>query len=127
MSPDAYQTIIYEIGGRADAVCTITLNRPDKFNAINRRMAEELVDAFRRVREVPTVGVVVLFLFKRKRQHSPWGALLEQNGNRTLRVGSIFDQRSAQYPGNPRTDFRTWSHGRDQLDQQRASRRTLGW
>jgi enoyl-CoA hydratase/carnithine racemase len=60
MSPDAYQTIIYEIGGNADAVCTITLNRPDKFNAINRRMAEELVDAFRRVREVPNVGVVVL-------------------------------------------------------------------
>ncbi|MBC2716343.1 MAG: hypothetical protein HF978_13625 [Desulfobacteraceae bacterium] len=60
MSPDAYQTIIYEIGGNNDAVCTITLNRPDKYNAINRRMAAELIDAFRRVRDEASVGVVVL-------------------------------------------------------------------
>ena len=60
MSPDAYQTIIYEIGGNNNAVCTITLNRPDKYNAINRRMAAELIDAFRRVRDESSVGVVVL-------------------------------------------------------------------
>jgi len=60
LKPEDYQTIRYEIDGENDALCTITLNRPEKYNAINRRMAMELVDAFRRVREIPTVGVVVL-------------------------------------------------------------------
>jgi enoyl-CoA hydratase/carnithine racemase len=60
MKPEDYQTIRYEISGKNNAVCTITLNRPDKYNAINRRMAAELIDAFRRVRDIPTVGVVVL-------------------------------------------------------------------
>lgn len=60
MNSDKYQTILYEIGKNNDAVCTITLNRPEKFNAINRRMAEELIHAFRRVRDVASVGVVVL-------------------------------------------------------------------
>lgn len=60
MRPDTYQTILYDIGGNNGAVCTITLNRPDKYNAINRQMAAELIDAFRRVRNEPSVGVVVL-------------------------------------------------------------------
>jgi enoyl-CoA hydratase/carnithine racemase/uncharacterized OB-fold protein len=59
-TPEDYQTISYEIGGKNNAVCTITMNRPEKYNAINRRMAAELVDAFKRVRDIPTVGVVVL-------------------------------------------------------------------
>lgn len=58
--PDDYKTIRYEIGGKKDAVCTITLNRPEKYNAINKRMAQELIDAFRRTRNIPTIGVVVL-------------------------------------------------------------------
>jgi len=58
--PEDYRTIRYEIGGPNNAICRITLNRPDKGNAINRRMAQELRDAFRRVREVRSVGVVVL-------------------------------------------------------------------
>jgi enoyl-CoA hydratase/carnithine racemase len=53
----AYTTIIYEIQG---SVCTITLNRPDKYNAINREMAAELLDAFRKVRDEKNVAVVVL-------------------------------------------------------------------
>jgi len=60
LKPEDYQTIRYEIGGKNNAVCFITLNRPDKYNAINRRMAAELIDAFRRVRGIPTIGVVVL-------------------------------------------------------------------
>ncbi|MGD0278505.1 MAG: enoyl-CoA hydratase/isomerase family protein [Smithella sp.] len=52
-----YTTITYEIKG---TVCTITLNRPDKYNAINREMAVELLDAFRKVRDEAGVGVVVL-------------------------------------------------------------------
>lgn len=59
MSPETYQTISYEIGGKNNAICRITLNRPDKYNAIDRLMAKELADAFRRVRDIPSVGVVV--------------------------------------------------------------------
>lgn len=60
LKPEDYKTIRYEIGGKNNTVCTITLNRPDKYNAINRRMAAELIDAFRRVRDIPFVSVVVL-------------------------------------------------------------------
>jgi len=52
-----YATICYEIRG---PVCTITLNRPDKYNAINREMAAELIDAFCKVRDEASVAVVVL-------------------------------------------------------------------
>lgn len=52
-----FDTIIFKIDG---PVCTITMNRPDKYNAINRQMARELLDAFRSVRDIPEVGVVVL-------------------------------------------------------------------
>lgn len=54
---ESYTTITYEVKG---AVCRITLNRPDKKNAINREMAAELLHAFRRVREESAVCVVVL-------------------------------------------------------------------
>ena len=54
-----YNTLLYEIGGQNDSVCRITMNRPDKYNAINKEMARELVDAFRTVREATKVGVVV--------------------------------------------------------------------
>ena len=60
MSPDDYQTILYETGGTNGAVCRITLNRPEKRNSINRRMAMELRDAFLRVREDRSIGIVVL-------------------------------------------------------------------
>lgn len=60
MNPDDYQTILYEIGGQDGSVCRITMNRPEKYNAINKRMAYELYDAFRRVRQNRNVGVVVL-------------------------------------------------------------------
>jgi enoyl-CoA hydratase/carnithine racemase len=52
-----YTTIIYDI---KKSVCNITLNRPDKYNAINREMAAELLDAFRKVRDEADVAVVVL-------------------------------------------------------------------
>src|SRR5208337_3659256 len=52
-----YTTILYEIKG---PVCHVTLNRPEKYNAINREMASELQDAFRRVRDEASVAVVVL-------------------------------------------------------------------
>ena len=60
MKPEGYETILYEIGGKKNAVCRITMNRPEKYNAINREMAHDLRDAFRKVREEAAVGVVVL-------------------------------------------------------------------
>lgn len=54
-----YQTILYQIGGTNNSICRITMNRPDKYNAINFEMADELYDAFRSVREEASVGVVV--------------------------------------------------------------------
>ncbi|MFH1134685.1 MAG: enoyl-CoA hydratase-related protein [Pseudomonadota bacterium] len=60
LNPGDYRTIRYEVDGSNGSVCRITLNRPEKHNAINQRMAHELRDSFRRVREDRNVGVVVL-------------------------------------------------------------------
>ncbi|MBU0991021.1 MAG: enoyl-CoA hydratase/isomerase family protein [Proteobacteria bacterium] len=52
-----YSTITYEVKG---PVCAITLNRPEKYNAINLEMASEIQNAFQTVRDSAEVGVVVL-------------------------------------------------------------------
>jgi enoyl-CoA hydratase/carnithine racemase len=44
----------------ADAVATITLNRPDKLNAYTVEMGEEVVGAFRRLRDDDSVRAVIL-------------------------------------------------------------------
>ena len=40
----SYQTLLYEI---TDGVCTITLNRPDVYNAFNEQMKKDLNDALK--------------------------------------------------------------------------------
>jgi enoyl-CoA hydratase/carnithine racemase len=52
-----YKTIIIDI---ADHVATVTLNRPDRLNAFNRRMVEEFDSLWRLVKEDDNVRVVVL-------------------------------------------------------------------
>jgi len=51
--------VLYEIGGQDNTVCKITLNRPDKHNAINKELANELLEAFTRVRDEDQVKVVL--------------------------------------------------------------------
>jgi enoyl-CoA hydratase/carnithine racemase len=53
-----YETIEY--GTSEDRVATITLNRPDALNAFDRRMCEEVRDAWHRVKDDPSVHAVVL-------------------------------------------------------------------
>jgi len=45
---------------REDAIATVTLNRPDKLNALNRAMWAELGDAMRRLSDNDTLRCIVL-------------------------------------------------------------------
>jgi enoyl-CoA hydratase/carnithine racemase len=54
----SYSTILFETSG--DAVATITLDRPEVLNAFDRRMCEEMRDAWRRVKDDPRINAVVL-------------------------------------------------------------------
>src|SRR5690348_8113013 len=51
-----YTCIQYDV---SDRIASITLNRPEKRNALNARMVQELADAFRAAEE-PGIRVVVL-------------------------------------------------------------------
>jgi enoyl-CoA hydratase/carnithine racemase len=54
----SFETILFEVGD--DHVATITLNRPDRLNAFNRQMAEEVATAWRIVRDEDAVHAAVL-------------------------------------------------------------------
>jgi enoyl-CoA hydratase len=53
-----YETILYD--GRADGVATVTLNQPDKRNALSNQLLGELIDAFESARDDESVRCVVL-------------------------------------------------------------------
>jgi enoyl-CoA hydratase len=53
----AYETLTLSV---ADRVATLTVNRPDKLNALNDRVIAELGDAIDALRENPDVGGIVL-------------------------------------------------------------------
>jgi enoyl-CoA hydratase/carnithine racemase len=53
-----YGTILYETSD--EHVATITLNRPEVMNAFDRQMCEEVRDAWKRVKDDPSVHAVVL-------------------------------------------------------------------
>jgi naphthoate synthase len=56
-----YQDIKYELSTGDDAgIAKITINRPEVRNAFRPETVVELIDAFERAREDPTVGVIVL-------------------------------------------------------------------
>jgi enoyl-CoA hydratase len=53
-----YETILYDV--REDGVATITLNQPDKRNALSNQMLSELIEAFESAGEDERVRCVVL-------------------------------------------------------------------
>jgi enoyl-CoA hydratase len=52
-----YQTLLLET---SDRICTITINRPEKLNALNKTVIEELGDAIQRLQDDPEVGAIIL-------------------------------------------------------------------
>jgi len=52
-----YETILYQ---SLNHICTITLNRPDRFNAFNELMSKEFMDALKAAEKDPEVRVIVL-------------------------------------------------------------------
>lgn len=57
MGPPTYETLLYTI---ADGVLTITMNRPDVYNALNEQMKKELHDAFRQAERDDAARCIVL-------------------------------------------------------------------
>lgn len=53
----SYQTVTFTV---ADRIATVTINRPDKLNALNDRVIAELGDAIDAAREDPAIGAVIL-------------------------------------------------------------------
>lgn len=53
----AYETILYDV---ADGVATITLNRPDAYNALNTQMYKDLRDALKQIKRDKAIRAVVI-------------------------------------------------------------------
>ncbi|MCP9849411.1 1,4-dihydroxy-2-naphthoyl-CoA synthase [Cyanobium sp. Morenito 9A2] len=56
-SAASYTDIVFELSG--DGLARIAINRPERRNAFRPRTVQELCDAFSRVRDDPSVGVVL--------------------------------------------------------------------
>lgn len=52
-----FNTLTYEV---KDNIATITLNRPDRYNAFNNELSFEFIDALKKTRKDPEVRVIVL-------------------------------------------------------------------
>src|SRR6478609_10251356 len=53
----AYETILFDIN---DGIATLTLNRPDRFNAFNEQQSFDVMDALKKVEKDKSVRVVIL-------------------------------------------------------------------
>src|SRR5947199_3426403 len=53
----SYEQILYDV---ADSIATITLNRPDRLNAVTTRLLDELIAAFDRTDAVDGVRAVIV-------------------------------------------------------------------
>lgn len=52
-----FNTLRYEL---KEGICTITFNRPDRYNAFNNELSFEFIDALKRARKDPEVRAIVL-------------------------------------------------------------------
>ena len=52
-----FETLLYDV---ADGICTITLNRPEKLNAFNTQMMQEMMAAFDATDADDAVRVVIV-------------------------------------------------------------------
>lgn len=52
-----YQTLLMET---SNGICTVTINRPDKMNALNKTVLDELNAAFDRIYEDPAIKSVII-------------------------------------------------------------------
>src|SRR5262245_16660189 len=55
----SYETVLYE-PDPTTRVATVTLNRPERLNAFNRRMCEEIEDVWRVVKADDSIRAIVL-------------------------------------------------------------------
>jgi enoyl-CoA hydratase len=76
----AYETILYDV--RDDGVATITLNQPEKRNALSNEMLSELIEAFESARGDERVRCVVL----------------TSSHDRVFSAGASLDQFAADVP-----------------------------
>jgi enoyl-CoA hydratase len=76
----AYETILYDV--RDDGVATVTLNQPDKRNALSNQMLSELIEAFESARGDEEVRCVVL----------------TSSHDRVFSAGASLDQFAADVP-----------------------------
>src|SRR5689334_20044006 len=53
----AYATLLY---ARRDGIAYVTINRPDKLNALNRKVMEELGNCFHSIERDPEIRAVIL-------------------------------------------------------------------
>jgi enoyl-CoA hydratase len=75
-----YETILYDV--REDGVATITLNQPEKRNALSNQMLSELIEAFESARDDERVRCVVL----------------TSSHDRVFSAGASLDQFAADLP-----------------------------
>ena len=52
-----YECLLYEV---KDRIATLTLNRPERLNALGGTLREDLFDAITKAAAAPDVGVIVI-------------------------------------------------------------------
>ncbi len=58
MDQAAYETLLLEVDDAG--ICTLTVNRPDKLNALNRKVLEELDEAVEAIKENYKINALII-------------------------------------------------------------------
>ncbi len=86
-----YETILVDV---EDGVGTITLNRPDKLNAMNRKLSAELHDAVKALNANDDVGCIVVT--GAGPRHSPPAAISTSSAKTISNTASSSSRRCAR-------------------------------